>query len=274
MSNIYVENLAMIITDRCNLDCAHCLRGCKRNIDMSDEVIEATLGQVRSIGNLAINGGEPMLVLDKIEKIINYVIEKHIKLQQFTITINGTIYSEKLLELLDTINQYIGEDDINSLLAISLDDYHLDAVQRLGIFEQFHENLRRYKESKHFYGWRDTDKKLFREGYAVDLDEKYTVPIRPMKPVITYMNVDNYRKFDLKHGVFCVGPIIAISPKGIITECDASIEHQDTIYNYGNVLEESIMDSTLKREYTLIKRPRRFRKEAYKEYEKYQNYDK
>lgn len=274
MEKIYVENLAMIITDRCNLDCVHCLRGCKRNIDMSDEIIETTLGQIRSIGNLAINGGEPALVIDKIEKIINYVIEQHIKLQQFTITLNGTIYSEKLLELLDTINQYIGEEEINALLAISLDDYHLDAVQRLGIFEQFNENLHRYAESKHFYGWRDTDKKLFREGFAVDLDEKYTVPIRPMKPVITYMNVDNNRKFNLKHGVFCVGPIIAISPKGIITECDASIEHQDTIYNYGNVLNESIMDSTLRREYTLVKRPKKFRAEVYKEYEKYQTYNK
>ena len=46
--------------------------------------------------------------------------------------------------MLDTINQYIGEEEINALLAISLDDYHLDAVQRLGIFEQFNENLHRY----------------------------------------------------------------------------------------------------------------------------------
>ena len=274
MEKIYVDSLAMIVTDRCNLDCAHCLRGCKRNLDMSDEVIDATLGQIRSIGNLAINGGEPLLVIEKIEKIINYVVEKHIKLREFTITLNGTIYSEKLLELLDYINDYIGDEGINSLLAISLDDYHLDAVQRLGIFEQFRENLQRYSESKHFYGWRDTDKKLFREGFAVDLDEKYTVPIRPMKPIITYMNVDKHRKFGLKHGVFCVGPIIAISPGGIITECDASIEHQETIFNYGNVLEESIKESTLHRDHTLVLKPRKFQKEVFKEYKKYQTYDK
>ena len=274
MEKIYVDSLAMIVTDRCNLDCAHCLRGCKRNLDMSDEVIDATLGQIRSIGNLAINGGEPALVIDKIEKIINYVVEKHIKLREFTITLNGTIYSEKLLELLDYINDYIGDEGINSLLAISLDDYHLDAVQRLGIFEQFRENLHRYSESKHFYGWRDTDKKLFREGFAVELDEKNTVPIRPMKPIITYMNVDKHRKFDLKHGVFCVGPIIAISPGGIITECDASIEHQETIFNYGNVLEESIKESTLRRDHTLVLKPRKFQNEVFKEYKRYQTYDK
>lgn len=274
MSKIYVENLAMIVTDRCNLDCAHCLRGCKRNVDMSDDVIEATLEQTRSIGNLAVNGGEPTLVIEKIEKIINYIIEKHIKLREFTITINGTIYSEKLLELLGVINDYIGEKGINSLLAISLDKYHIAAVEKLGIMEQFSESLRKYVESKHFYGWRDTDKKLFREGSAVNLDINDTVPIRPMKPVITYMNVDNHRKFDLERGVFCVGPVVAISPTGIITECDASIEHQETIYNYGNVLEESIKESTLKRDYTLVMKPRKFRKELYREYKKYQTYDK
>lgn len=274
MEKCYVENLAMIITDRCNLDCAHCLRGKKCNRDMSDEVVESTLSQIRSIGNLAINGGEPTLAIDVIEKIINYVIDKQIKLQEFTVTINGTIYSEKLLELLDTINKYIGDEDINSLVAISLDRYHIAEVERLRITEEFNENLRRYSESKHFYGWRNTDKKLFSEGNASNFDPSETVPIRPMKPVTTYMNVDNHRKFDLERGVFCVGPIIAISPTGIITECDASIEHQETIYNYGNVLTTSIQESTLGREHTLIKRPARFRKEAYKEYKRYQTYNK
>ena len=274
MEKCYVENLAMIITDRCNMDCAHCLRGKKCNRDMSDEVVHSTLDQIRSIGNLAINGGEPTLAIEVIEKIINYVIDKRIKLREFTVTINGTIYSEKLLELLDTINEYIDDEGINSLVAISLDRYHITEVERLKITEEFNENLRRYSESKHFFGWRNTDKKLFSEGNAVGLSSKETVPIRPMKPVITYMNIDNNRKFDLEHGVFCVGPIIAISPTGIITECDASIEHQETIYNYGNILTDTIEEAVLRREHILVKKPRRFQKVNYKEYKRYQTYNK
>ena len=135
MEKCYVENLAMIITDRCNMDCAHCLRGKKCNRDMNDEVVHSTLDQIRSIGNLAINGGEPTLAIEVIEKIINYVIDKRIKLREFTVTINGTIYSEKLLELLDTINEYIGDEGINSLVAISLDRYHITEVERLKITE-------------------------------------------------------------------------------------------------------------------------------------------
>ena len=52
MSNIYVENLAMIITEQCNLECEHCLRGQCSNRVMSDDVIEATLDQIVSIVNL------------------------------------------------------------------------------------------------------------------------------------------------------------------------------------------------------------------------------
>lgn len=274
MSKCYVENLAMIVTDKCNLDCAHCLRGSKCNRDMSDEVVESTLGQIRSIGNLAINGGEPTMAIHVIEKIIDYVIDKSIKLQEFTITINGTIYSEKLLELLETINEYIGDEGINTLIAISLDRYHIDAATKLGILEELYENIDRYRESKFFYGYRNTDKKLFREGRASNLSEKESVPLRPMKPVITYMNIDNNRKLDLEHGVFCVGPIVTINPLGIITECDASIEHQEFLYNYGNVIDTTIEEAMLKREHILVKRPMKFKKENYKEYKKYQTYNK
>ena len=66
MGKCYIQNLALIITNKCNLNCSHCLRGEKNDNCMSDRVIEATLDQVKSIGNLAINGGEPTLSLDRL----------------------------------------------------------------------------------------------------------------------------------------------------------------------------------------------------------------
>ena len=115
MSKLYIQNLAMIVTNKCNLNCTHCLRGAKDNNCMSYEVIEATLNQVFAVGNLSINGGEPLLALDRIEKIISYLIEKRIPIDEFTITVNGTIYSEELLKLLDEVNNYIGDNDIRLL---------------------------------------------------------------------------------------------------------------------------------------------------------------
>ena len=93
---------------------------------MSDEVIENTLNQIESIGVLNIAGGEPTLAIDRIEKIIDYIIRRRIKLDNFSIVINGTIYSQELLELLDEISKYIGD--------IKFHTYAPDLIMRLGAF--------------------------------------------------------------------------------------------------------------------------------------------
>ena len=73
MNKLRIQNLALIVTERCNLDCGHCLRGGCSDKCMSDNVIKATLDQFDFIGNLTICGGEPTLALDRVEKIFNYI---------------------------------------------------------------------------------------------------------------------------------------------------------------------------------------------------------
>ena len=271
MKKCYIQNLAFIVTDKCNLDCAHCLRGNKYNNDISDDAIIKTLQQVSGVGNLAINGGEPTLAIEKIEKIISYVIENHISIDEFTVTINGTIYSEKLLELLEQINNYIEKDDINAFFAISIDDYHFDEIKRLGITKEFKENLAKYMESKYFLGFRNTDKKLFREGNPVNLDNKLTVPLRPLQTFLTY--VDKDKKLNVEIGLCNIGPLVTINTNGIITESDASLEHQETIYNYGNVLTELIEDACI-RNGAKVLRPKKFERASYRAIKKHQSYNR
>ncbi len=271
MKKCYIENLAFNVTDNCNLNCAHCLRGKKINNYISDEVIEKALDQVACIGNIAINGGEPTLAISKIEKIISYIIDNSIQVDEFTMTINGTIYSEELLKLLDEIDNYIGSDNLQALFAISLDDYHIDEINRLNLTEQFIENIKKYKENKHFYGFRGINKKLFREGNAKNLDSKKTVPLRPMKTYITY--VGKKSKYDRENGLCNIGPLVTIGTTGIITECDASITNQSLLYNYGNILYNSIEDIVLQNG-ELITNPKKFEKLANKEMKRYRTYNK
>lgn len=271
MKKCYIQNLALNVTDNCNLECSHCLRGDRCNRNMSDEVIEATLSQIKGAGNIAINGGEPTLALDRIEKIINYIIDNNIYLDEFTTTINGTIYSEELLRLLGEIDKYIPNDETSAAFAISLDNYHLEELKRLNLLEEFKENVIKYNESKYFYGLRDIYAKLFREGRATELDNFLTVPLRPMKSYITYAGKN--KQFDRENGLCNIGPIIAIGTNGNITECDASLEHQNTIYNYGNVLNESIEENTLRRGILLTK-PKKMERIANKELKRYSKYNK
>ena len=264
-------SLGMIVTGKCNMDCAMCLHGKKDPTDMSDEIIEKTLEQTKSIGTLSICGGEATLVIDRLEKIITYIIEHKIPLDEFTVTINGSIYSEELLRLLDEINNYIGEKTVNALFAISLDKYHLDEIKKLNIMNEFKENIERYKESKFFYGYRQLDKKLFREGNAENLDSKLTVPLRPMKHYITYAN--KKAKFDKENGQCNIGPLVSINQNGLITECDASDIHQNTIYNYGNVLTDSIEEKIIEHGAQILK-PREYIRKCYRELKRYNTYNK
>ena len=182
MNKLRIQNLALIVTEKCNLNCAHCLRGGCSDKVMSDNVIKATLDQFEFIGNLTICGGEPTLALDRIVKIFDYIVENKIFVGNVTFTINGTIYSEDFLRLLGYIEPYLEFDKTlasPAYFGISFDKFHLDEVRRLNMEEEWIENIKRYSESKHFLDLRRIERKLFREGNAVNLDPNLTVPLRP-----------------------------------------------------------------------------------------------
>lgn len=271
MKRCFIQNLGLIVTNQCNLDCAHCLRGEKNSEVMSNEVIDGCFGHLTSVGNLAICGGEPTLALDRIEKIFDTIVQQHIVLDTFSITINGTIYSPELLRILDEVAKYIGGDNLPVLLDISIDKYHLDEVSRLGIREEFIDNLKRYRHNKYFSHFRDLQPKIFREGNAEHLDSKFTVPLRPMDLFVTYIGKN--KKYNRDDGICNIGPMMAVNPQGTITECDASIKHQDEFYHYGNVFDDSFEEIALKRG-ILLERPKQFIRKTHHAVSYYQTYHK
>ena len=74
MGKVYLQNLGMFVTEKCNLNCAHCCRGGCSNKCVSNEVIKSTLNQIDMLGRLSICGGEPTLAVDQIESLFNYII--------------------------------------------------------------------------------------------------------------------------------------------------------------------------------------------------------
>ncbi len=273
MNKIYVQNLSFIVTNKCNLNCMHCLRGCKDNKTISDEVIKATLDQITSIGNLCICGGEPTLATKQMESIFYYIIKNKIILDQVSMTINGTYYSLEFLRLLNYINNYItqGKGKNRVVFKISYDQYHLNEIIKLGIIEDYLDNIKRYSQSEYFYGLRELDShlKLFKEGNAKDLEESLTVDLRPLDIVATY--VGKNRKFD-QDGLCNIGPLIAINTEGIITEENSSLEHQQNLYNYGNVLSNSIEEISLNRGKVL--KPNQWNKETKRIIKKHTTYNR
>lgn len=269
MNKVYIQNLGMIVTDYCNLNCAHCLRGCKSNKKMSKEVIEATLNQLSAIGNLVLCGGELTLALDVIEKIFSYIIDNKILVNQISTTINGTNYSLEFLRLLEDISNYIPNNNV--MFTISYDNYHQQELERLNMIKTYIENIKRYSESKYFYDLRTLEPslKLFREGNAENLNSDLTINLKPIDIVLTY--VGKFSRFD-KNGLCNIGPLMAVNTGGIITEENSSIEHQETLYNYGNVFDDSFEEIALKR--GRIIKPRQWNRETSKIIKKYVTYNK
>ena len=251
MDKIYMQNFGMIVTNRCNLDCAHCMRGCKNNKDMSYEVIKKSLDQFVAIGNLAICGGEPTLALAVLEKIINYIVDNHILLEQFTVVINGTNYVDEFMKLLEYIDNYISYfkfkgNGKQTMFNISYDKYHMSEIERLNLKERYYANLRKFKESKFFgeINYLPDNVILFREGNAANLPKESTEELKETPIVVTYPGKSNLFK---KKGLCNIGPLMTVNVDGIITECDASLESQDGKFNFGNVFDNTFEEIALKR---------------------------
>lgn len=275
MNPIYLQNLGIIITEKCNLNCQHCMRGNCSNKEISDKVIDETFNQIKAVGGLSVCGGEPTLAINRIEKLFSHIVENNILVDMVSVTINGTIYSEELLRLLAYIDEYIKFnstiEELKTTFTISGDPFHYKEITRLNLIEEYLENIKKYSEDEYFLGVRNLSSKLFREGNAENLSKKITVPLRPMKPYITYAG--NNGVLDIENGLCNLGPAIAINVNGTITECDASIEHQETIYNYGNILIENIEDVFVKRNAKILV-PRKWNKATNKAIKKYQTYNR
>lgn len=98
-NEIVFNDLAIEITRRCNMSCAHCLRGDTQNIDIFLSDIDGLLDQTEAIGMLTLTGGEPSLNLEAMQYIANGLTSRGIPLMMFQIITNGLEYSEKFIAI-------------------------------------------------------------------------------------------------------------------------------------------------------------------------------
>lgn len=99
------------VTEKCNLSCSYCYEDKKRYIDMDDEVLEKTVSFIRenmeqSKTNIAnFHGGEPLLAIDSIMKIIKLC--NKIGKFNYSLTTNGTIVNDFVLDELKKNHVYV-----------------------------------------------------------------------------------------------------------------------------------------------------------------------
>jgi len=122
MEKNYYE-LAIEVTRRCNMHCAHCIRGRAQRRDIPNEYIDRMLRNTRYISSLLLTGGEPSLNPSAIRFISDTIRRKHITLGSVVLITNAKKITDEFLaayaELLS-----ITTDPSENYLAISKDEFH------------------------------------------------------------------------------------------------------------------------------------------------------
>lgn len=141
----YIFNLTLEITRRCNMKCAHCLRGGAQRINMPSEIAQTALRRFDRIGTITFTGGEPLLNAREIINTLQYARWNGIEIESFYIVTNGTIFHEDLMDELYYLYDASMDKEI-CCISISQDMYH-DEFQRESIWR----NTQKYEMFPFFY---------------------------------------------------------------------------------------------------------------------------
>ena len=160
---MHIQSLVIEVTRKCNLSCAHCLRGDSQNVVISNEWIDILLSQVESIGAVTFTGGEPSLAVERIEYFLNKCKELGISIESFYIATNGVAISEEFVIVCLRLYSYCGEKEMCSV-DISNDYYHsIEESYDTELLDGLSFVKRKFEKEGYDY---QNGKSLINEGYA------------------------------------------------------------------------------------------------------------
>lgn len=122
--------LFLELSRKCNLKCAHCLRGPAQRKNMSREVMLAAYNKAEEEVYLATGGGEPSLMLEQLEDLYHVVKTSDTNLLCIYVVTNGKRNFKKLVELVKKF-EWISHDDTLGRLCVSIDKYHTTEKGRI-----------------------------------------------------------------------------------------------------------------------------------------------
>lgn len=136
-----IETLYLEVTRMCTLECEHCVRGDRENKFMSSETINNALKDVKEIGLLFFEGGEPLLAIDQILETIEIIKTRGIKVDRIRIISNGTVLNESVIDALTRLSNFA-----TLSLSISMDAFHATELARLNLLETWRKNNKVFQE--------------------------------------------------------------------------------------------------------------------------------
>jgi len=150
MNRLCVLDACIEVTRRCNMRCAHCLRGEPENVDMKEEYVSALFERVSYISPLTLTGGEPSLKPTVINMIIRQAKKHSVEIGSFYIVTNGKKVSDSFMLAICKLHCYCNDNEISGI-RLSTDEYHeevnLREVRKLEVFSFFEKHNDKLKYS-------------------------------------------------------------------------------------------------------------------------------
>lgn len=228
---IAAYHLGVELTQRCNLDCKHCFRGEMHNVDISPEILEKLFDEVKYIHILDLSGGEVFWSYEQLKMLLEIADRKGTKIDKCNMIINGTVYDQRIYDLLD---KYFGN---NYRVGISDDDFHEKSIQRIygknkASLEMIKRNMLAHLNNSHNIGFVEVSKHLIENGRALSLD----TPKKQYEIMGYYYSIYG-------NGCFA-GPMIFIGADGYISDINSDIGKRKE-QSIGNIKDVTIFESLL-----------------------------
>ncbi len=155
MNKLYAKDLCIEITRRCNMSCAHCMRGDAQNKDIEHRHIKNLLKHFQHIQHLNITGGEPSLNTKAIRYILKQLKHYNIHVYSIYIVTNGSLssISKEFIDICSELYEYQEEKDSNDhMLEMSDDKFHNS---------QYHSKVTTTLSQYPFFGVRNQAENIF-----------------------------------------------------------------------------------------------------------------
>lgn len=222
---LHIDNLVIETTRRCNMSCAHCLRGPAENMDMDMEKLRDFFSRVKRVNTLTLSGGEPSLNVAGLRALLDLCEELDVTVYNFYIVTNGKEVAPDFLHVIldwDMFTVSNGGGDANTL-ALSSDIFHEEIpyenkslLERLTIFNDEDKRNGSYKRG------------LLNEGRAEELSSS---TYNKQELFDEALNVEH--TFDDEDVLLIEGTVYVSADGKILNTCDCSYAHQ-AMYQIGH----------------------------------------
>lgn len=119
-----IHDLCIETTRRCNMACAHCMRGDAMNRDLDPALLDKLFSRLSGIGNVTPTGGEPSLNPAALLQIRNAILKYNIPVAGVYLVTNGKEITDEFLHNFLSLLLATEMDPEVSGLALSQDIFH------------------------------------------------------------------------------------------------------------------------------------------------------